>query len=261
MRKNKYQTGSAHVIIIVILVIALIGALGFVFWNNFFKKEPAVSQKKDTPKVKDFCSAGEDTAAQNGTFCSKEIGVKFTIPSIFVNKLVKADNYEVSEGPLDPNIKKSAGTSENVYRATISGTDNFTLTVAQEPLRTGYVDVGHLLRNTYYDQATGDLTLVNSPASHYDSITNTTTVTGSFSKGEIVPSFNVDGVRFFEGSGGDAGQIKNVYFGIINNKIVKISLEHEAYMGDPANDPTTIDADKVFDELDKSIKALRFVKP
>lgn len=256
MRKDKSQTGSAHAVIIVVLIIALIGGLGFVFWNSFLKKETPVSQTGDTLQVEDFCSSGENVKAENGTFCSKEIGVKFTVPSIFVNKLVKTDNYEVFEGPLDPNAKKSVGTSENVYRATISGNDNFTFSIAQEPLRTGYVDVGHKLQGTYYDQATGDLTLVGTPTSHYNSTTNTST-TGSYSKGEVVPSFSADGVRFYKGSTGDAGRIKNAYFGIINNKIVKISLEHVGYVGNPANDPSTIDADKVFDELDKSIKALK----
>lgn len=37
------QSGSAHVVIIVVLVIAIIGALGFVFWQNFLQPntEPA----------------------------------------------------------------------------------------------------------------------------------------------------------------------------------------------------------------------------
>lgn len=259
MRKNISQIGSAHVAVIVVLVVALI-VLGFVFWNSFLKKETTVSQAEDKPQVKGFCSNGENAAAENGTFCSKEIGVKFTVPSIFVNKLVKIDNYEVFEGPLDPNAKKSAGASENVYRATISGNDNFVFTVAQEPLRTGYVGVAYMLQGTYYDQATGDLTLASGPTNHYDSTTNTFTTTGSYSKGEVVPSFSADGARFFQGSIGDAGQVEHIYFGIINNKIVKISLKHAVYMGDPANDPTTIDAGKVFDELDKSIKALKVIK-
>src|SRR5687767_13384271 len=129
MRKKISQTGSAHAAIIVVLVIALIGALGFVFWNSFLKKETTVPQAENKPQTKDVCSSGENVNAENGTFCSKELGIKFTVPSIFVNKLVKADNYEVFEGPLDPNAKKSVGLSENVYRATISGNDNFTFTV------------------------------------------------------------------------------------------------------------------------------------
>lgn len=38
------QSGSAHIVIIIILVVAILGALGFVFWQNFL-------QPKATPQV------------------------------------------------------------------------------------------------------------------------------------------------------------------------------------------------------------------
>lgn len=256
MQKVKSQTGSAHAVIIIVLVIALLGVLGFVFWNNFLKKEPA-AQTEPTPTAREFCSDGENTTATEGIFCSQEMGIKFDVPSIFTNKLTKADNYQVFQGPLDPNSKTSAGMSENVYRATISGTDNFTFTIAQEPLRTGYVDVEHKLQGTYYDQATSELTLVNAPTRQYDSATETTTTTGTLGKGEVVPSFNVGDVRVFKGKIGDAGQVKNTYFAVIKGKIIKITLLNEGYIGNPDNDPTTIDASKVFEELDTALKSLK----
>ncbi len=259
MRNSKAQTGSVHIVVTVVLIAALIGALGFVFWSNFLKKEAAVSQTENKPSIETPCAAGENTAAENGTFCSQELGLKFAVPSIFVNKLIKVDNYEVFQGPLDPNAKKTAGSSENVYQATISGSDNFTFTIAQEPLRTGYVDVPHLLQNTYYDQATGELTRVNAPTRQYDSARNATVTSGDYSKGEVVPSFTVGDVRFFKGTDGDAGQVENIYFGVVKNKIIKMSLKNIGYIGDPATDPTTIDADQVFTELDASIKALKFI--
>jgi len=260
MQKSKSEIGSTHVIILGVLVVVLIGALSFVFWNNFMKKDTPTSKKETTSKAEKICTDGQDTTAKNGTFCSSDVGLKFTVPSIFTGKLAKADNYEIFQGPLDPNTKTSAGSSENVYKATISGNDNFTFTIAQEPLRTGYVDVTHALQNTYFDQVTGELTLVNTPTSHYDSVTNTSTKSGNFSKGNPVPSSTVDGVRFFKGSYGDAGQIGETYFGVVNNKIVKISLKYMGYMGDPAKDPSTIDSDKVFDEFASDIKALTIEK-
>jgi len=260
MQRNTHQAGSALAFII-ILVVLLIGALGVVFWNNLSKKEAPVSLTESKPKETAFCSSGENTTADDGTFCSEEIGIKFTIPSIFAKKLAKTSNYEVFEGSLDPNTKKNAGSSENVYSAAISGYDNFTLTIAQEPLRTGYVGVADRLQNTYFDQATGELTLVTTPTSHYDSATNTYTTSGAYSKGETTASFSVDSTRFFKGTSGDAGQTEITYFGVINSKIVKISLKNEGYIGDPAKDPSTVDAGKVFDELDKSINSLKIAKP
>lgn len=39
MDKRKEQVGSAHVIVIFVLIIALLGALGFVFYQNFIKEQ------------------------------------------------------------------------------------------------------------------------------------------------------------------------------------------------------------------------------
>lgn len=44
MQKNKSQTGSAHAVIIIVVIVALAGMLGFIFWNNFLKEKP----KNDT---------------------------------------------------------------------------------------------------------------------------------------------------------------------------------------------------------------------
>jgi hypothetical protein len=263
MRKNKSQTGSAQIVIVIVVVAALVGTLGFVFWNNFLNKKADVAQTNATKaKVEESCAGTQNTAAEKGVFCSEELGVKVTVPSIFTNKLVKAANYEVFKNPtLNPDSKQSAGMSENVYSAAISGNDNFTFTIAQEPLRTGYVGVSHMLQNTYYDQADATLTLVKSPTRHYDSATGTYTTTGSYSKGEVVPSFTADGVRFFKGTVGDAGQTENTYFGVVKGKIIKISLKHTGYMGDPSHDPSTINADNVFAELDTAVKALKVVAP
>lgn len=262
MQKHNSQAGGAHIIIIVGVVIVLLGALGYVFWNNSInKKEAVVPQVENKPAAKEFCAPGENVAAEKGTFCSEDMRIKFTVPGIFVDKLAKIDNYPVFEGPLDPHAKKSAGTSELAYQAKITGNDNFTLTIAKEPLRTGYVDVPHLLQGTYFDQATGELTRVNMPTLNYDSRTGTYAQSGEDTKGEAVPSFVVDDVRFYRGTNGDAGITENVYFAVINNKIVKISLKHQGYMGDPAKDPTTIDADKVFEELDKAIKTIKVNRP
>lgn len=41
MQRSKSQTGSAHAVTVIILVVTLVGALGFVFWNNFLKEKPA----------------------------------------------------------------------------------------------------------------------------------------------------------------------------------------------------------------------------
>ena len=42
------QTGSAHAVIIIVLVVALLGALGVVFYQNFIQKQPPDSAKQKT---------------------------------------------------------------------------------------------------------------------------------------------------------------------------------------------------------------------
>jgi hypothetical protein len=50
IKTSSKQTGSAHVIIIVILVIALLGTLGFVFWQSFMNK--STQKTSDTTQNK-----------------------------------------------------------------------------------------------------------------------------------------------------------------------------------------------------------------
>lgn len=45
------QSGFAHAVLIIGLVVALVGALGFIFWQNFIHKEPVVT-KTETVGVK-----------------------------------------------------------------------------------------------------------------------------------------------------------------------------------------------------------------
>lgn len=57
MNKQYHQQGSAHVVIVICLVLALLTALGWIFWQNFIHKEPVqketevvtVDKNQDTP--------------------------------------------------------------------------------------------------------------------------------------------------------------------------------------------------------------------
>lgn len=50
---TRSQKGSAHVAIIIVLVLALIGALGWIFWQNFATKTGKVSNYKECTKAID----------------------------------------------------------------------------------------------------------------------------------------------------------------------------------------------------------------
>jgi len=44
IHNSQKQIGSAHVVVIIILVVAVLGLLGFVFWRNFIYREPSTTQ-------------------------------------------------------------------------------------------------------------------------------------------------------------------------------------------------------------------------
>lgn len=245
MTMLKNQSGSAlHITIIIILVVAVLGLLGYVLWNNFLRTSPSDAPTASTTEP--FCSAEETETADNGTFCSENIGIKFDVPLIFKGSIGEAENYEVFSGTVDYETRMSAGMSEKVFEAKITGNDNYTFTIAKEPLRSGYVDVPHMLSGAYYDQTTGNLSEVPVVSASDEAVV-----------GDDVPSFTVDGTRIFKGTLGDAGTVIITYFAVINDKIIKITLNNSGYMGDPADDPTTIDLTEVLEEFEAGIKALK----
>lgn len=100
MKKIDSQAGSAHIVIIVVLVVALVATLGFVFWQNFIQKKDdsaktstQTSQNKVTlpdmieyPTTVLVKSAAETTQLTNAPASFKD----------FVGKTIQADNTEIS---------------------------------------------------------------------------------------------------------------------------------------------------------------------
>lgn len=54
------QVGSAHVVIVIILVGVLVGALGFVFWQSFIKTTQTVTSSTQTESAKDASPKAEE---------------------------------------------------------------------------------------------------------------------------------------------------------------------------------------------------------
>lgn len=72
------QVGSTHVVLIIVLVIALIGALGFIFWQNVLidKSEPvSTSEKRQSTKE----NKKDEAVEQTGTIVGS-----LTYPSDFI---------------------------------------------------------------------------------------------------------------------------------------------------------------------------------
>ena len=262
MNLSHRQSGAVSVIIMSLLVVLMAGVLGFVIWQKYFAPKTTVTktetqqQTTETPTAKKDCEDNEDVTATDGTFCSIDLGIKLSIPLLFKGRLVVAENYDVYKSGLDPATKEKVGTSDVVYAATIEGNDNLKLEISQEPVRTGYTNAPHKLQDTYYDEKTGLLSNVTTPTQTYDPQTNKLTTTGEYKVGETVPSFTVSSTKVYKAVIADAGTGIVTYFGIVNDKIVMIKLTTHAYMGDPAKDPSTIDASTVMDDLDKAVKKM-----
>jgi len=103
MNKILLQKGSAHVVIIVILVVALLGALGFIFWQNFINKEPAPKQTETTQ------NQPKDEYAGWKTYKSTRDGYTIKYPSDWF--LI---NETTTDGPyirnFDPNTQPADDT-------------------------------------------------------------------------------------------------------------------------------------------------------
>lgn len=255
------QTGSAHVVIIVTIVVALVGALGFAFWKNFMQPSGIQAsqeqpEKTSQPKKAEPVCTG-DFVEEDGVFCSESVGVEFKIPDLFVDKFKKGKNYEVYKGPMESAEGTLTGKSLEYYEAIVaSGEEHLSLTVAKEPLRSGYSSIGHALQRTYFNATNGNLYLVNAPPYDYDSTTGVTTYKGKWTAGEPVPFFEVGKTKVYQGKVGDAGTMENGYLMVVNDHLVIIKVRHVA---NPMNEPM-FDAEQTFTDLNSNLKQIKVLK-
>ncbi len=113
--KSRNQSGSAHVVVIIILVAALIFALGFVLWQNFILAPAATVQETSTTTETDETTepAGPYVGWTERTIEAGGESVSFMLPP----------EWEVTE--LVPRSE------EFIYEGfTLKSVDDFTLTLA-----------------------------------------------------------------------------------------------------------------------------------
>lgn len=107
---KKTQSGSTHIIIIIVLVVALLGVLGFVFWQNFLNnpttKTATQAVNKDTtsisqPAVDDIELTETATASYGETTMSLQYPKSWKLGSDS-NTLTSADGKVVLSFTLTP---------------------------------------------------------------------------------------------------------------------------------------------------------------
>lgn len=71
--KSRNQSGSAHVVIIIVLIVAVLGALGFIFWQNFVNKSANMNSSTSTSEQTE-----DQVSSDTSTITIGEWGVKGT---------------------------------------------------------------------------------------------------------------------------------------------------------------------------------------
>lgn len=118
INKTLSQKGSSHVVIIVALVLALVGTLGFVFWQNFAYKEP-VAKEVEVIKTQD---QPKDEYAGWKTGLFKYTKLSYKLPP---NWQDVSDNKQFQDGYRYEEVK-------------IRASDGFVLTMNVNDLPRGY---------------------------------------------------------------------------------------------------------------------------
>jgi len=113
IKNSQNQTGSAHVVVVVILVAAVIGLLGFVFWQNFISKDVA---NTDTSIVapNEIKEVEADKYKDWGTYESTRDGYSIKYPEGWI--VIKETNSESDkDGPYFRNFDPIPRMTEKGY--------------------------------------------------------------------------------------------------------------------------------------------------
>ncbi len=90
--QKNFQAGSAHAIVVIVLVVALLGALGFVFWQNFIVKNDKVNNENAAIIQKDT----KDKTNASKEYCHETAKLCFAYPSSWKLK----ESTETREAPI-----------------------------------------------------------------------------------------------------------------------------------------------------------------
>jgi len=126
---NKQQ-GSAHVIVVVILVVALLGALGFIFWQNFLKKDE-VAKQSETTKTTDVPKTEAEKEPATKTYEATAYSFEYPADGWVADLSTSDGSYGSVDAPtvktLDYVANIGMGVDSGAYVAVYAGAPNSTL--------------------------------------------------------------------------------------------------------------------------------------
>ena len=119
LRTHKSESGSAHLVLVIILVLIILGLLGFVFWQNVLHKKvssttPSASTSKSTqPSV--------TSAISWKTFSDKLYGISFQYPSTWKVKVLNEQPLVNALPNLNVEVTNSDGDKIGQLETTFQG--------------------------------------------------------------------------------------------------------------------------------------------
>ncbi len=165
--KNTVDKGSAHAIIIVVLVVALLGTLGLVFYQNFIEKsgdKKTADSAQDTPAKTDTTPKVDEEAKSNeGYLVIDNWGVKFKIPESLNNEKI---TYKASESAAEGGEGYDV-TTEKALAAANSDMLQARVLIIERHKKPLLTDTGEIKRQTppYNLEKIGDYYYYYSPTS------------------------------------------------------------------------------------------------
>lgn len=143
---KKSQTGSAHAIITIILVVAVLGLLGLVFWQNLIQKKDTTPTHTvtttTTPK-----NAASDPYAGWQTYTNKDLGFSVKYPADWKLDTSKANTLVVGDLVSSSQTSSSLDSSTNgitIQTEPKSGSTSQSSSLAIATLRNGSTTDGSM---------------------------------------------------------------------------------------------------------------------
>lgn len=139
---KKRQSGSAHLVITVILVVSLLGALGFIYWQNFINKKdqavtPSTSQSTTTP-TNPTTPTTPATPVASGDLTISQWGVTMPAKGIIVTGMSGSNASVTTQAIIDEAKKINCSDSGigTIYRT--QSLSDIAPYAATSPLINGY---------------------------------------------------------------------------------------------------------------------------
>jgi hypothetical protein len=129
MKSRINQQGSTHVAIILVLVVALVGTLGFVFWQNFSKTDVSDTPEASTETVNDNEPAIEtvlNIPAGYTMYENEALGFSLSYPSQWGDlRSIETQPNISRQGANGENTTALAGSGDTAARISVYTKDSF----------------------------------------------------------------------------------------------------------------------------------------